>query len=230
VTELIRLEKLTKIYDSGAVAVRALDQIDLTVPHNAYLAIMGPSGSGKSTLMHIIGCLDSPTSGDYYLEGERVSELSPRRLARIRNERIGFVFQSYNLLPRASILRNVELPLIYAGVPRRERHRLAVEALKRVGITERFRRRPGEFSGGQRQRIAIARALVNRPSLILADEPTGNLDTKTGHEIMQIFARLHEQGNTVILVTHDPQIARMARSTIVLRDGRIVEENHNASG
>ena len=220
---LISLIDVSKIYESGDIAVHALNRVTLDVDENEYVAIMGPSGSGKSTLMHIIGCLDVPTEGDYFLAGEAVSEMSGYELARIRNERIGFVFQSFNLLPRASILRNVELPLVYSGTPRRERRGLAINALAQVGIKDRYRRRPNEFSGGQRQRIAIARALVNKPNLILADEPTGNLDTATGQEIMALFDRLHSEGNTLIVVTHDPSIAALAKRVIRLVDGRVVE-------
>ncbi|MBN2053898.1 ABC transporter ATP-binding protein [bacterium] len=221
---MIRLKDITKIYDSGGHEVRALADINLTIQANEYLAIMGPSGSGKSTLMHIIGCLDVPTYGEYYMDGEEVSTFSSWRLAQIRNQRIGFVFQSFNLLPRASILRNVELPLIYAGMRRKERHARARDALVKVGIADRFRRKPSEFSGGQRQRIAIARALVTNPHIILADEPTGNLDSKTGTGILETFEALHMEGHTIILVTHDPAVAGRANRVIKLLDGHITED------
>ena len=222
--ELIKLINITKIYKSGKIEVKALDNLSLKIYENDFLAIMGPSGSGKSTLMHIIGCLDIPTQGEYYFEGRLVNQLSQRELAKIRNKKIGFVFQNFNLLPRASILRNVELPLVYAGVKRRERIKIAKSILIKVGINDRFNKKPSEFSGGQQQRIAIARALVNNPSIILADEPTGNLDTKTGNEIMDIFKRLHQEGKTIIIVTHDFQIARQTNKIINLLDGKIVNQ------
>lgn len=223
--ELIRLDNVSKIYDAGGHEVRALLEVNLQIMDNESVAIMGPSGSGKSTLMHILGCLDVPTDGSYYLDGVEVSTFTSWQLARVRNERIGFVFQTFNLLPRASILRNVELPLIYAGSPRAERKQRAREALQRVGIPDRHRRKPSEFSGGQRQRVAIARALVTNPSIILADEPTGNLDSKTGNEILEIFRQLHQDGHTIIIVTHDPTVASQTQRTIRLLDGRILESS-----
>ena len=219
--EMIRLEEVRKIYDAGENEVHALRGVDLTVAAGDYLAIMGPSGSGKSTLMHIIGCLDVPTSGRYFLAGELVSEMSPRQLARVRNERIGFVFQSFNLLPRASVLRNVELPMTYAGMSRAERRARALEALERVSLSDRARHLPSQLSGGQRQRVAIARALVNNPTILLADEPTGNLDTKTGQEILEVFDQLNQRGHIVCLVTHDPNVATHAHRVIRIVDGLI---------
>ncbi len=224
---LIKLEDVYKIYEAGETEVRALDGVDLEAEAGEYLAIMGPSGSGKSTLMHIIGCLDVPTQGEYILDGRKVSEFSALQAAAARNAKIGFVFQNFNLLPKASILRNVELPLIYAGFGRKERREIAAEVLARVGIPTRHKRKQSEFSGGQRQRVAIARALVNEPSILLADEPTGNLDTKSGQEILDIFERLNEQGKTVLVVTHDPAIAKRAKRVVVLRDGKIVEDKRN---
>ena len=219
--EMIRLEEVRKIYDAGENEVHALRGVDLTVAAGDYLAIMGPSGSGKSTLMHIIGCLDVPTSGRYFLAGELVSEMSARQLARVRNERIGFVFQSFNLLPRASVLRNVELPMTYAGMSRAERRARALEALERVSLSDRARHLPSQLSGGQRQRVAIARALVNNPTILLADEPTGNLDTKTGQEILGVFDQLNQRGHIVCLVTHDPNVATHAHRVIRIVDGLI---------
>jgi putative ABC transport system ATP-binding protein len=218
---ILSLRDVVKCYVVGAERVLALDSVSLDVARNEYVAIMGPSGSGKSTLMNIIGCLDVPTSGSYHLEGQRIAETSQAELAEIRNRRIGFVFQTFNLLPRANILSNVELPLIYAGVPKGERRRRAEQALERVGLAERTRHRPSELSGGQRQRVAIARALVTEPAIIVADEPTGNLDTKTGDAIMAMFDQLHESGQTIILVTHEQYIAAHAQRVVRLRDGRI---------
>lgn len=221
---LIELADVVKVYDMGAVAVRALDGITLTIDRGEYVAVMGPSGSGKSTLMNIIGCLDTPTSGTYRLANRAVNELSDDELAQIRNQEVGFVFQTFNLLPRATALENVEVPLIYAGVPRRERHRRAKELLERVGLGDRTHHQPNELSGGQRQRVAIARALVNNPSLLLADEPTGNLDSRTGAEIMELFDRLNQEGHTIVLVTHEEDIAAHARRIVRLRDGKILED------
>jgi putative ABC transport system ATP-binding protein len=225
---IILLERVRKIYDAGANEVHALRGVDLSVDAGEYLAIMGPSGSGKSTLMHIIGCLDVPTDGEYWLAGTAVSRMNSRQLAHVRNERIGFVFQSFNLLPRASIQRNVELPMLYAGVPRAVRRERATAALGRVGLAERFKALPAQLSGGQRQRVAIARALVNNPAILLADEPTGNLDTRTGVEILELFGELHDQGHTVIIVTHDPNVAARARRTIRIVDGEVAEDTRAA--
>jgi len=218
---LIQLVNLSKVYDIGAVRVEALRSINLSIERNEYVAIMGPSGSGKSTLMNVLGCLDTPTSGEYLLNNNRVSEMDDDQLAEIRNREIGFVFQTFNLLPRANALHNVELPLIYNGTPTQQRRQLAKEALEKVGLEDRMHHKPNELSGGQRQRVAIARALVNNPSIILADEPTGNLDSKTGDEIMEIFETLHEQGNTIILVTHEEYIAEHSDRIIRLRDGLV---------
>jgi putative ABC transport system ATP-binding protein len=218
---LIELKEVKKIYHVGAEDVHALDGIDLEVGTNDYVAVMGPSGSGKSTLMNIIGCLDTPTSGSYLFANEEVKDLSDDDLARIRNRKIGFVFQTFNLLPRADTAHNVELPLIYAGVPRTERKRRVDSALEAVGLQDRAKHRPAELSGGQRQRAAIARALVNEPSVILADEPTGNLDSKTGEEIMQAFEKIHKAGNAIILVTHEEYIAEHAGRIVRLKDGLI---------
>jgi len=218
---IIETTSLTKTFGSNGVAVRALRGIDLTVDRGEFLALIGPSGSGKSTLMAILGCLDSPTTGTYAFDGERVDGLSGADLARIRNQKIGFVFQLYNLLPKASVLRNVELPMLYAGVPRKERRRRATELLERVGIPEKAKSLPATLSGGQRQRVAIARALANGPVMLLADEPTGALDSKTGHEVLELFSDLHRQGNTILIVTHDLAIASLASRQVEIHDGRI---------
>jgi putative ABC transport system ATP-binding protein len=217
----IQAEDLWKTYEMGAEKLHALRGINLIIRKGEYVAIMGPSGSGKSTLMNLIGCLDTPTSGKYWLAGRLVSDLDDDELAYIRNKEIGFVFQTFNLLPRATALHNVELPLIYNGTPMEERLIMAKHALATVDLSERMQHKPNELSGGQRQRVAIARALVNSPSIVLADEPTGNLDTKTGDEIMALFARLHSQGNTIIIVTHENDIARRANRIIHVRDGKV---------
>jgi putative ABC transport system ATP-binding protein len=221
---IIETRRLEKTYGSNGTAVHALRGIDLTVEAGELLALIGPSGSGKSTLMSILGCLDVPTGGEYTLAGQRVDGLGGKELAVIRNEKIGFVFQQYNLLPKATILRNVELPMLYAGVSRRERKRRALELLEKVGIPDKAGVLPAQLSGGQRQRVAIARALANRPALLLADEPTGALDTRTGEEVLALFHELHAQGNTVVLVTHDPGIAARAERRVELRDGLILQD------
>jgi putative ABC transport system ATP-binding protein len=216
-------------YDMGGEVVRALRGVDLAIRRNEYVAIMGPSGSGKSTLMNVIGCLDTPNAGEYWLNGTQVSKMSDDQLARVRNKEIGFVFQTFNLLPRASALHNVELPLVYAGVPGEERRRRANEALEKVQLGGRVDHRPNELSGGQRQRVAIARALVNNPSILLADEPTGNLDSATSEEIMKVFESLADQGQTVIMVTHEPDIAAHARRIIVRRDGLVARDERRST-
>ena len=221
---LISLKNIYKIYNVGGEEVRALDGVDLTIKENEFLAIMGPSGSGKSTLMNMIGCLDTPTSGLYEFEGEKVHEMDDNQLASIRNRKIGFVLQTFNLLPKATAQHNVEIPLIYGNVRRDLRQAMAADALESVGLKDRMHHKPNELSGGQRQRVAIARALVNRPSIILADEPTGNLDSKSGTEIMEIFDILYRAGNTIILVTHEDYIASHANRTIRLFDGKIQED------
>ena len=218
---VILTHHLAREYEIGAEVVRALRGVDIQIRRNEFVAIMGPSGSGKSTLMNLIGCLDTPTAGEYWLNGQQVSELSDDALARIRNKEIGFVFQTFNLLPRASSLHNVELPLIYAGASGRVRRERAAHALQRVGLGDRMEHKPNELSGGQRQRVAIARALVNEPSILLADEPTGNLDSATGNEIMRLFQELHDQGQTIVLVTHERDIAEHAHRQIHLLDGKI---------
>ncbi|MFN3951024.1 MAG: ABC transporter ATP-binding protein [Thermaurantimonas sp.] len=218
---VIQLRQIKRQFKMGGTIVEALRGIDLTIDRNEYTALMGPSGSGKSTLMNIIGCLDTPTSGDYILNGKDVSRMDDDQLARIRNKEIGFVFQTFNLLPRVTALENVSQPLIYSGVPKSERLEKAREVLIKVGLSDRMDHKPNQLSGGQRQRVAIARALVNNPSIILADEPTGNLDTKTSYDIMELFDQIHLQGNTIILVTHEEDIARRARRVVRLRDGLI---------
>ncbi|GBD10509.1 putative ABC transporter ATP-binding protein YknY [bacterium HR23] len=223
---VVQLFGIERVYRMGSVAVHALRGVDLAIYPGEMVAIMGPSGSGKSTLMHIMGLLDRPTAGRYLLEGQEVHRLGDSALARLRNRKIGFVFQAYNLLPRATALENVELPLMYAGVVRGRRQR-AMDALERVGLGHRLRHRSNQLSGGEQQRVAIARALVNNPSLILADEPTGNLDTKTSQEIMALFRQLQREGMTVVLVTHEPDIARWAERVVVMRDGRIIEERRD---
>ena len=221
---VIVTRNLTREYRMGGEVVHALAGVDITIRRNEFVAIMGPSGSGKSTLMNLIGCLDTPTSGEYWLNGHRVSELGDDELARIRNKEIGFVFQTFNLLPRASALANVELPMVYAGVGAKERRDRAAATLTKVGLGERMHHRPNELSGGQRQRVAIARALVNKPSILLADEPTGNLDSATSVEIMELFETLYRQGQTIILVTHEPDIAEHTKRQIILRDGKIASD------
>jgi putative ABC transport system ATP-binding protein len=218
---VIVTRNLQREYQMGSEVVRALRGVDVTIRKNEFVAIMGPSGSGKSTLMNLIGCLDTPTAGEYWLNGHRVSELNDNELARIRNREIGFVFQTFNLLPRATALHNVELPLVYAGMGSRERRQQAEDALTRVGLQDRMTHKPNELSGGQRQRVAIARALVNRPSILLADEPTGNLDSTTGQEIMALFQNLFEQGQTIVLVTHEHDIAEHAYRQVHILDGRV---------
>jgi putative ABC transport system ATP-binding protein len=225
--EIIRIEGLTKHYKIGDEIIKALNGVDLSIGKNEYVALMGPSGSGKSTIMNIIGCLDTPTSGNYYLNGPDVANLQDNQLAEIRNKEIGFVFQTFNLLPRYSALDNVALPLVYAGVPKDVRQQKAKEALTSVGLADRMFHKPNELSGGQRQRVAVARALVNNPSIILADEPTGNLDTKTSHEIMALFDQIHAAGNTIIIVTHEEDIARMARRIVRMRDGKVESDLAN---
>jgi putative ABC transport system ATP-binding protein len=221
---MLEIKKVKKIYQMGKVKVEALRGVSFYIDKGEFIAIMGPSGSGKSTLMHIIGCLDQPSEGSFVIRGKDVSKLNDDRLAEIRNKSIGFVFQQYNLLSRTSILHNVEIPLIYAGLKSKQRRKLAMQALESVGLGDRVKHKPNEISGGEKQRAAIARALVNDPLIILADEPTGNLDTKTGEEIMKIFYKLHQQGNTVIMVTHEAEVARHARRIIHLRDGLIEKD------
>ncbi|PYO81114.1 MAG: macrolide ABC transporter ATP-binding protein [Gemmatimonadetes bacterium] len=226
---VILTHKLTRDYDMGGEVVRALRGVSLQIRKNEYVAVMGPSGSGKSTLMNLIGCLDTPTAGEYWLNGQKVSALSDDELARIRNKEIGFVFQTFNLLPRANALHNVELPLIYAGLPTKDRRARAARALARVGLADRMDHRPNELSGGQRQRVAIARALVNEPSILLADEPTGNLDSTTSAELMQVFQDLHHQGQTIVMVTHEHDIAAHAARVVTLRDGLVATDQLRAA-
>ena len=228
-SDVIRTEALTKVFGSNGNAVHALRGIDLTVAKGEFVALIGPSGSGKSTLMAILGCLDKPTAGRYALGGQWVEKLSGPELARIRNEKVGFVFQQYNLLPKASVARNVELPMLYAGIGRKERRRRALELLEKVGIPDKANRLPAALSGGQRQRVAIARALANGPALLLADEPTGALDSKTGAEVLELFLELHAQGNTVMLVTHDLAIAALAQRKVEIHDGLILDSMEAAA-
>ena len=226
-SSLIGLSGITKTYDAGELAVQALQGIDLAIERGQMVAIIGPSGSGKSTLMHILGCLDAPSTGSYVLDGQDVSSLSSFQLAAVRNRKIGFVFQTFNLLPKASLLRNVELPMLYAGLGGRDRKERATLALVRVGLGDRARHKPAELSGGQRQRAAIARAIVMEPSLILADEPTGNLDSKTGVEVLRIFHDMHERGETIVIVTHDPRIAEQCERVVQIVDGKIEDDRTN---
>src|SRR3954468_16516133 len=226
---VIFTQDLWKTYDMGSEQVHALRGVSISIERGEYVAIMGPSGSGKSTLMNLIGCLDTPSKGSYVLNGQEVARMDDNELARIRNEEIGFVFQTFNLLPRATALNNVALPLVYAGVPAAERDKRAKAALEKVELSSRMTHRPNELSGGQRQRVAIARALVNNPSILLADEPTGNLDSKTGAEIMSLFERLHKTGNTIVLVTHEPDVAAFAYRTIHIRDGKVENDVRRAA-
>lgn len=221
---MIKIENLSKRYDTGVISVEALKNINLAVKENEFVSIMGPSGSGKSTLMNILGCLDRPTEGLYELDGQSVQGMSDDELAVVRNKKIGFIFQSFNLIPRINALKNVELPMIYAGIPASQRREIAIKALQKVGLEERMHHKPNELSGGQKQRVAIARSLVNSPSLIFADEPTGNLDTKSGNEVMGIFQQLNAEGVTIIMVTHELDIALHTKRMIICRDGEIIED------
>ncbi len=223
--ELLKLENIYKKYNQGELAVTALKDINLYIQKGEFVAIMGTSGSGKSTMMNILGCLDRPSEGHYFIEGEDVANFSENRLAEVRNKKIGFVFQSFNLLPKLSSVENVELPMIYAGESRKKRHKKAVEALTKVGLEKRINHKPNEISGGQRQRVAIARALVNSPSILMADEPTGNLDSKSTYEIMDIFQKLNDEGVTVVMVTHEPDVAQFTKRIVVFKDGCIISDN-----
>ena len=222
--EIISIQSVSKIYNLGETVVKALDNVSLSIYDNDYISIMGPSGSGKSTLMNIIGCLDVPTKGKYKFKDELISEMDDNQLANIRNEKIGFVFQTFNLLPKLNAMQNVEVPLIYSSLGRKERIERAEEALNIVGLQDRMTHKPNELSGGQRQRVAIARALVNKPSIILADEPTGNLDSKSGNEILKFFAKLHKDGNTIIMVTHEESVAKLSKRRIDIFDGKIARD------
>ena len=222
--EIISIQSVSKIYNLGETVVKALDNVSLSIYDNDYISIMGPSGSGKSTLMNIIGCLDVPTKGKYKFKNELISEMDDNQLANIRNEKIGFVFQTFNLLPKLNAMQNVEVPLIYSSLGRKERLERAEEALHIVGLQDRMTHKPNELSGGQRQRVAIARALVNKPSIILADEPTGNLDSKSGNEILKFFSKLHKGGNTIIMVTHEESVAKLSKRRIDIFDGKIVRD------
>ncbi|MFD1706972.1 ABC transporter ATP-binding protein [Siminovitchia sediminis] len=227
---MIRLESICKSYQTAETVIEVLKNIHIHIQKGEFVAVMGPSGSGKSTLMNIMGCLEKQTSGEYFLNGERVTDYDQKRLAGIRNRSIGFVFQHFQLLPRLNALRNVELPMIYAAVPRKEREERAVEALKKVGLSDRIYHLPNQLSGGQKQRTAIARAIVNEPAVILADEPTGALDTKTGKQVMELFQMFHQEGTTVIVVTHDPEVAAVADRTILIRDGELIKHPGNPGG